>query len=570
MKTEDKVQAQNVLLNDILDCTTDVIFSKARDGRYQSINAAGANYFGMPAENIIGKTDAELFPPEVAQRIMEVDRHILVSGEDVLFEETTERDDRNTVWSSSKSARRDGQGSIIGLVGVVRDITEHKRAEEELIKAKQKAEENEEKFRNIFEKSSDAILIIDNGIFTDCNMATVEMLEYKTKVDFLNVHPSVLSPEKQPDGRSSDDKAEEMMDLALLNGTHRFEWMHSRSSGEVFPVEVLLTAISSETGNKVIHCVWRDLTERKEAEEREKELRGKLSRAERIESLGVLAGGVAHDLNNVLGPMVLLPDIISEDLASSGKESSDDVAESLNVIKTSAKRAASIVRDLVALGRRGNYNLVPMNINRRHCIAADCADIVHIKRANPGVSFVHTPAKGPLIISADDAHFSRAICNLLRNAAESIETTGRVATRTFAKRIDKPLNGYETIPKGDYAVVEISDTGTGIGEELLARMFEPFVTRKKNTDGSGSGLGLSVVHGIIKDHSGFIDVASDIGKGSVFTLYMPLIDRVKADEKESQSESVTGGTERILIVDDEPGQRFIVRMSLKRLGYEVL
>jgi len=152
------------------------------------------------------------------------------------------------------------EGILQGFRGVNRDITERK-------KAKQKIEESERNFRELFEKSGDAILIIKNGIFIACNQATVDMLKYKSKEAFLNSHPSKLSPELQPDGLSSKIKVEEMMALALNNGTHRFEWIHTKSDGESFPVEVLLTAISNEPNKKVIHCVWRDITERKKVDE---------------------------------------------------------------------------------------------------------------------------------------------------------------------------------------------------------------------------------------------------------------------------------------------------------------
>ncbi|HCE54083.1 MAG TPA: hypothetical protein DER05_03385 [Lutibacter sp.] len=145
------------------------------------------------------------------------------------------------------------------------DITAAKIANQELLKATKEIEKSERKFRDLFEKSGDAILIIKNGVFVECNQATVDMLGYKTKMEFLNTHPSKLSPKLQPDGIDSLNKAEEMMKISLKNGTHRFEWWHTKSNGDNFPVEVLLTTIENEPNNKVIHCIWRDITERKYA-----------------------------------------------------------------------------------------------------------------------------------------------------------------------------------------------------------------------------------------------------------------------------------------------------------------
>lgn len=150
---------------------------------------------------------------------------------------------------------------------VVRDISKNKNAQQALIIAKENVEVSEKKFRELYEKSGDAILIIENRKFVDCNDATVKLLNYSDKDEFLNVHPSKLSPANQPDGRKSDEKADEMMAIAIENGTNRFEWDHLKSNGDVFPVEVLLTAISNEPDNEVIHVVWRDITERKKAEQ---------------------------------------------------------------------------------------------------------------------------------------------------------------------------------------------------------------------------------------------------------------------------------------------------------------
>ena len=165
--------------------------------------------------------------------------------------------------------------AIVSLV----DITE-------LNKAKAKIVQSEKQFRELFEKSGDAILIIKNEIFIECNQATLEMLEYATKEEFLHTHPSKLSPEVQPDGQDSFVKAQEMMNASLEKGTHRFEWIHTKSTGENFPVEVLLTAIVNEPENKVIHCVWRDITERKKAELTLLESEDALKNAQEIAQLG--------------------------------------------------------------------------------------------------------------------------------------------------------------------------------------------------------------------------------------------------------------------------------------------
>ena len=598
------------------------------------------------------------------------------------------------VWLDSSEIvyKRLPDGSPSQILGVIHDVNESKQAEQETLEAKQEAEENETRFRNIFEKSSDAILIIENGSFNDCNLATVEMLEYKTKEDFLNVHPSVLSPEKQPDGRLSSEKAEEMMHLALANGTHRFEWMHSKSSGEVFPVEVLLTGISNEPGNQIIHCVWRDITERKQAEagmklaaavyetalaatsaadihgkitsanpsfvstwgyaskrevidksvadfienpedanailaslkstgtwqgeflarkkdgstfiaesratalldengklegfassvlditerkaseRREKDLQEKLARSERLESLGVLAGGVAHDLNNSLGPLIALPQMILDDihdLQLPPDETTKEVEECLSIVEKSAMRSAKVVKDLLHLSGSGQYSLEPFDLNAATCIQRKCSCAKNIRSSHSNINFACSLATEPVMIMADESHLNRAIGNLIHNAAESISEDGSVNIRTSVMQAKEQVGSFEDIPPGHYGVLEIEDTGCGVDKNDVNHLFEPFFSRKTKGDLSGSGLGLAVVHGIVKDHNSFIDVVSRVGEGTTFTLYFPLMSSfVAAPPVELEGAATPQGSGRILVVDDEKIQRFTISKNLKKLGYD--
>jgi len=165
--------------------------------------------------------------------------------------------DKAGIWHNMQSTV-----NYIGknLLSITRDITEHKRIEQAL-------RESEKKYKDLFEKSADAILVIQNGKFVDCNQATIKMLRYNNKDEFLMTHPSELSPEKQQDGKLSFAKANEMMKIAFKNGSHRFEWYHKKSDGEIFPVEVLLTAISIDEKDQVLHAIWCDITERKQMEQ---------------------------------------------------------------------------------------------------------------------------------------------------------------------------------------------------------------------------------------------------------------------------------------------------------------
>ncbi len=268
-------------------------------------NRSFAKIFGYESEELLGKNVIKLLFPEKYHR--EIAENI--TKNDTLSYETEGIKKDGSIFPVEIEARfineKDKNNTL--RVAAVRDITVRKEVENELLmknqelitseeelqatneeliattealeenndeltKAKGKVEKSEKKFRGLFEKSGDAILIIKNGIFVDCNQATIDMLGYKTKEEILNTHPSKLSPEIQADGMESLEKAEDMMRIAIKNGTHRFEWWHTKSDGESFPVEVLLTAITNKPEKKVIHTVWRDISVRKKAEKEVKKL----------------------------------------------------------------------------------------------------------------------------------------------------------------------------------------------------------------------------------------------------------------------------------------------------------
>jgi PAS domain S-box-containing protein len=246
----------------IVENTSEWIWEMDETGAITYSNSVVEQILGHSSSELIGKNNIALINKLDRERIAKIflKKVELKGGWKDLELRWNHKDGGYRYLESSAIPILNEKGILQGFRGVNRDITERK-------KTKQKIEESERNFRELFEKSGDAILIIENGIFIDCNQATIEMLKYKSKEVFLNSHPSKLSPKLQPDGLGSRIKAEEMMVLALNNGTHRFEWIHTKSDGELFPVEVLLTAISNESNKKVIHCVWRDIAERKKADE---------------------------------------------------------------------------------------------------------------------------------------------------------------------------------------------------------------------------------------------------------------------------------------------------------------
>lgn len=194
-------------------------------------------------------------------------------------------------------------------------------------------------YRELFERSPDAILIIDGGTFVDCNQATVEMLKYGSREEILQTHPSELSPEFQRDGQKSYDKANEMIAMATEHGSHRFEWEHRRADGEVFPVEVVLTAVP-RGDRMILHTVWRDITERRRLE-------AELRQAHKTEAIGKLTGGIAHDFNNLLVSILRHADLIEMDI-----DDRETLLEHVEEIRVAADRAAALVSQLLAFSRK--------------------------------------------------------------------------------------------------------------------------------------------------------------------------------------------------------------------------
>jgi DNA-binding LacI/PurR family transcriptional regulator/C4-dicarboxylate-specific signal transduction histidine kinase/FixJ family two-component response regulator len=302
----------------------------------------------------------------------------------------------------------------------------------------------------------------------------------------------------------------------------------------------------------------------------ERSVQERLATAERMASLSVLAGGVAHDLNNALGPLVTLPDVILSELdeLKAGTLTDDsELRRDVATIKSSALRAAQTIKDLMLLGRPGATAKQALDLNE---VVSSAVSPESLRFLAPRASSVRVQLElsmEPLVVQGSEPHLLRALGNLLRNGSEAIPGVGQISVRTERAALPAVLGAYELIPAGDYATITVSDTGAGISPADLTRIFEPFFSRKRLADSSGSGLGLAIVHGVVKEHGGYIDVVSDLGHGTTFTLYFPRSTAPSSTVREPAS--IQPGSARILIVDDEPSQLQAARRVLRHLGYEV-
>ena len=290
----------------------------------------------------------------------------------------------------------------------------------------------------------------------------------------------------------------------------------------------------------------------------------RLQRAQKMEALGALAGGIAHDLNNVLTGIVSYPDLVLMQLPGDSP-----LRGSISAIKESGKKAAAIVQDLLTLARRGVANVTVFNLNQVIRNYLTCSEHLKLQSYHPGLKVETSLDDDLLNMKGSSLHIYKTIMNMVSNAAEAMPEGGTLRITTENIYIDTPVKGYDEIVEGDYVVFTVSDNGVGISPEDKERIFEPFYT-KKVMGRSGTGLGMSVVWGTVKDHKGFLDLRSEVGRGTECSLYFPAVrEECSPRTKETEIAQYLGNGESILVVDDVEDQREITHMLLTNLGYSV-
>jgi PAS domain S-box-containing protein len=410
-------------------------------------------------------------------------------------------------------------------------------------------------YRELFERSADAILIIEGETFVDCNQAAVDMLRYREKAEVLRTHPSELSPEQQPDGRSSFEKANEMIRIAFEQGSHRFEWDHKRADGEVFPVEVLLTAVE-EGGRRTLHVVWRDVTERKRLEDH-------LRHASKMEAVGKLSAGIAHDFNNLLVAIVGNAGLLLQQLEDAGP----DVREELEEILQAGQRAAELTRQLLAYGRKQVLKLQVLDLNE---LIAETERMLR-RLIGEDIELVTRLAPEPVLVKADAGQLQQVILSLATNACDAMHSGGTLWIKTGTLDVQEGVLGLGVqLGPGRYAVLEVADSGSGISPHVQERMFDPFYTTKPQ--GQGTGLGLSMAAGIVKQSGGEISVFSEVGQGSVFKVMLPLGhgQPLPAQVQTPAALESWRGDETILVAEDDDGVAALTERVLRNAGYRVV
>jgi len=530
----------------VLDAIPQRLFWKNRKFEYLGCNQAFAEDAGLSSpDEIIGRNDFELSWKASAHLYRTDDADVMENGTTKInYEEPQVRADGTELWlRTSKVPLRNADSRVIGVFGSYEDITEYREARERVARS-------EERYRNLVEQASDGILLTTaEGKILEINSAIEEMLGFhrdevlaKHFTDF--VEPSTLN--------ANPPMYEELrMGRAITN-----ERFLVRSDGTAIPVEV--SARQLPDGNLLGFI--RDISERSASQKRERALEAQLRQSQKMEALGTLAGGVAHDFNNILLAIMGFTELVSETLPEGAEERAD-----LQQVLHAADRGRQLVDRILAFSRPAD--------DEPHPVAIDevMRDVIPLLQSSlPRNVDVHTDiAECDRVVMADEALVNQIVLNLVTNAAHAMPEGGRLDISLVEREFDDVIpHMHGELTPGRFFILSVSDAGRGIRPELVERIFEPFFTTKDV--GQGTGLGLSIVHGIASSLDGAVSVSSVTGQGSTFTVYLPSHDAPARDKVIEPADIPDAAGERILLVDDEPQLVAIGQRMLSRKGYEVM
>lgn len=416
-------------------------------------------------------------------------------------------------------------------------------------------EENEKTLRTTLAASPVGIALIKNREIFWANETLLQLIGYR-KNDILDrdirrFYPSVGDMERLE--HLAHEIGQPSIDVPETRLTRR--------DGTTFPCHLKIRPIVPKDKSKGSIVVVMDITEQKAAEQEKAALWTKFQRAEKMEVVGTLAGGVAHDLNNILSAILSYPELLLMDMTPE-----NPMRKPLETIKRAGEKAAAVVQDLLTLARRGVPTRQVMDLNAMVEEYLGSPEQEKLAHYHPTVRFDTRLAPDVFKISGSPVHLAKTVMNLIFNAAEAITDGGTVIVETQNRHIGTAYSGYENIEPGDYAVLSVADTGQGISAESLERIFEPFYT-KKVMGRSGTGLGLAVVWGTVKDNGGYVDIRSVPEQGTRFELYFPRTRQTAIRNQGGSPVDHPGHGEHVLVVDDMAEQRTIATGMLEKLGY---
>jgi PAS domain S-box-containing protein len=544
-RAEEALRESETRYRSVLQSATDAIVTADSSGIIIGWNSGAERIFGYSYTEAAGQPLTFLMPFYHHTRHTNGMKRVISGGDQHVIGTTVEfeglRKDKSVFpieLSLSTWETKSGQF----FTGIIRDITERKRVEEALITS-------ELRYRRLFESAKDGILILDaeTGKIIDANPFLLEILDYSRE--------EVIGKELWEIGSFKNIIANQdtFRKLQLQEYIHYEHLLLYNKDGVTIHVE-FVSNIYFMDEHKVIQCNIRDITERERIEEQMRQL-------QKLEGLGTLAGGIAHDFNNILG--IILAYITST------KRFKDDAKKldlAVNTIVKAVERGKTLVQQILTFARKTETEFGAVNVN----------DVVMeimamIFETFPKIlTYAQNFDKSITFINADRSQLYQVLLNLCVNARDAMPSGGVLTINTRMVSVASLRNQHPDAAASGYVCIEVSDTGEGMSEEIKKRIFEPFFTTKGI--GKGTGLGLSVVFGIVQAHKGYIDVESELGKGTTFRLYLPA-SQVAAPisvKDEETLEEIPGGTETLLVVEDEEMLMMSLRMVLVEKGYKVL
>jgi PAS domain S-box-containing protein len=509
-----------------------------RTGRIIDANESLVRMLGYGREELIGRTSIELgLWIDVAERdrmVKAIEAEVPFRGREVRLR--TRSGEIRYVLDSVEPLQLGGERV---LLSVFEDVTERKRGEEAL-------RASEERYRLLFENNPQPIWVFDGKTlaFLAVNEAACRHYGY-SRDEFLGMTIEDIRPAE---------------DVAALHHLLKTEarayqesgiWRHRKKDGTVIEVEIASSPI--EFGGRPAQLVLaQDVTERRQLEQ-------KLRQAQKMEGIGQLAGGIAHDFNNLLTAILGYSDLLATQV---GEQSPH--LESIDEIRKAGERAASLTRQLLAFSRRQVLELRVLEVS---ALVADLKKMLG-RLIGEDIELVtaHDPSAGR--IRADAGQIEQVLMNLVINARDAMPGGGRITIETAGVELDETYaRTHVTVRPGNYVMIAVTDTGTGMTAETRSHVFEPFFTTK---GGKGTGLGLATVYGIVKQSGGYIWVYSEPGRGTSFKIYLPAVEEAADKLRAARPRSPARGTETVLLVEDEESVRTLSRTILEANGYTVL
>ncbi len=536
----------------LIHAIPDLIWLKDLDGVYLSCNPTFERFFGAKESEIIGKTDYDFVDKDLADSFRKHDKNALMAGEPKINEETITfaADGYCGRFETIKAPMPDTEGKLIGVIGIARDITERKSVEDGL-KESEKRLKSAQRIGKVgnweydiatqkFWGSEQAKLIF--GLEPGYNRFTIEEIEDRIP-DRERVHTALI-------------------DLIEKNKPYELEYELHPLNGDPLPkvIRSIAELLLDENGvPEKVTGVIQDITEQKRSENEKIKIAKQLKQSQKMEAIGNLAGGIAHDFNNILSAIIGFCQLAQMDL-----EEDSAIQDDLKEIYMAGNRAKDLVKQILTFSRQSDEEILAVQIN------PIMREVVSLLNASiPSTIRIDTKIESKSFIRGNPTQLHQVILNLCTNAAYAMEKNGGILTLSLKDIfIENPselnLNELET---GKYIEVVVSDTGEGIPPEIIESIFEPYFTTKPLDE--GTGMGLALVHGIVKSYKGSIIAISKMDKGSTFKIYFPIVE-MQSPHSTGKIKEFRTGTERILLIDDEISILGLEKRILERMGYSVV